>query len=146
MTQIKPGTKSTAQIWRKGATKEVTVVVEEMKEDDQPKADRLGNRGKDKEPADKANRLGLVVVPLSDEDKKDLKLKGGLKIEHNVGPARNLQEGDVIVGVVNKGNITELKSVEQFNQMLAKFDTGSSVTLQIRRGESTAFLSMRVSE
>ena len=66
VTQIKPGTKSTAQIWRKGTTKDVTVVVEEMKEDDQPKADRLGNRGKDKEPADKANRLGLVVVPLSD--------------------------------------------------------------------------------
>ncbi len=146
VTQIKPGTKATAQIWRKGATKDVSVVVEEMKEDDQPRTDRRGNRGKDKEPADKANRLGLIVAPLSEDDKKELKLKSGLKIEQNVGTSRGLQEGDVILSVVNKGTITELKSVEQFNQLLAKLETGSNVTLQIRRGDSTAFLSMRVTE
>ena len=146
VTQIKPGTKSTAQIGAQRNDQGRDRGVEEMKYDDQPRAHRRGNRGKDKEPADKANRLGLIVAPLSEDDKKDLKLKGGLKIEHNVGSARNLQEGDVILAVVNKGNITELKSVEQFNQLLAKLDTGSTVTLQIRRGESTAFLSMRVAE
>ena len=126
MTQIKPGTRATAQIWRKGATKDVNVVVEEMKEDDQPRSDRRGNRGKDKEPADKANRLGLIVAPLSEDDKKELKLKSGLKIEQNVGSSRNLQEGDVILAVVNKGTVTELKSVDQFNQLLAKLETGSN--------------------
>jgi serine protease Do len=146
VTQIKPGTKSTAQIWRKGTTKDVTVVVEEMKEDDQPRSDRRGRGGKDKEPADKANRLGLIVAPLSDDEKKELKLKGGLKVEQNVGSSRNLQEGDVILSMVNKGTITELKSVDQFNQLLAKIETGTTVTLQIRRGESTAFLSMKISE
>jgi serine protease Do len=146
VTQIKPGTRATAQIWRKGATKDVTVVVEEMKDDDQPRSDRRGNRGKDKEPADKANRLGLIVAPLSEDDKKELKLKSGLKVEQNVGSSRNLQDGDVILAIVNKGTVTELKSVDQFNQLLAKIETGSNVTLQIRRGDSTAFLSMRVSE
>jgi serine protease Do len=146
VTQIKPGTRATAQIWRKGATKDVSVVVEEMKDDDQPRSDRRDNRGKDKEPADKANRLGLIVAPLSEDDKKELKLKSGLKVEQSVGSSRNLQEGDVILALVNKGTVTELKSVDQFNQLLAKIETGSNVTLQIRRGESTAFLSMRVSE
>jgi serine protease Do len=146
VTQVKPGTRSIAQVWRKGATKEVNVVVEEMKEDDQPKSDRRGSRGKDKEPENKANRLGLIVAPLTEEEKHELKLKGGLRIEKNVGSSRNLQEGDVILAVVNKGAIAELKSVEQFNQLLAKVEIGSNVTLQIRRGESTAFLSMRVSE
>jgi serine protease Do len=135
-----------AQIWRKGASKDINVVVEEMKDDDQPKAAGRGKSGKDKEPADKANRLGLIVSPVSEEDKKELKIKGGLKIDQNVGSARNLQEGDVILALVNKGTVTELKSVDQFNQLLAKIETGSNVTLQIRRGESTAFLSMRVNE
>ena len=146
VTQIKPGTRSTAQVWRKGATRDITVVVEEMKDDDQPKSDRRGSRGKDKEPADKANRLGLILAPLSEEDKKELKLKGGLKVEQNVGSSRNLQEGDVILALVNKGTVTELKTVDQLNQMLAKMETGTNVTLQIRRGENTAFLSMRVAE
>ena len=146
VTQIKPGTRSVAQVWRKGSTRDVNVVVEE---DDQPKADRRGSRGKDKDKdkePDKANRLGLIVAPLSEDDKKELKLKGGLRIEQNVGSARNLQEGDVILAVVNKGTITELKSVDQLNQLLAKAETGSTVTLQIRRGENTAFLSMRIAE
>ncbi|MBK9605405.1 MAG: DegQ family serine endoprotease [Betaproteobacteria bacterium] len=146
VTQIKPGTKSTAQVWRKGATRDITVVVEEMKDDDQPKSDRRGSRGKDKEPADKANRLGLIVAPLSEDDKKELKLKGGLKVEQNVGSSRNLQEGDVILALVIRGTVTELKSVDQLNQLLAKMETGTNVTLQIRRGENTAFLSMRVAE
>ena len=145
VTQIKPGTRSVAQVWRKGSTRDVNVDV--VEEDDQPKADRRGSRGKDKDKEpDKANRLGLIVAPLSEDDKKELKLKGGLRIEQNVGSARNLQEGDVILAVVNKGTITELKSVDQLNQLLAKAETGSTVTLQIRRGENTAFLSMRIAE
>ena len=40
----------------------------------------MGIRDRDKEPADKANRLGLIVAPLSEDDKKELKLKGGLKV------------------------------------------------------------------
>ena len=146
VTQIKPGTKALAQVWRKGANKEVSVVIEEMKEDEGPKTDRRGSKGKDKEPGDKANRLGLILSPLTEDEKKELKLKSGLKVEQNLGSARNLQEGDVILSLVNKGAITDVRSVDQLNQLLAKAETGSTVTFQIRRGDSTAFLSMRVGE
>ena len=93
-----------------------------------------------------ANRLGLVVTPLTDDEKKELKVKGGLKIEQIVSSTRNLQEGDVILAIVNKGAITEVTSVAQLNQLLSRLETGSNVTLQIRRGENTAFLSARVGE
>ena len=146
VTQIKPGTRSPIQVWRKGASKDLIVMVEEMKEDDAPKSDRRNQKGKDKEPAEKANRLGLVVAPLTDDEKKELKIKGGLKIEQIVSSTRNLQEGDVILAIVNKGNITEVTSVSQFNQLLSRLETGTNVTLQIRRGENTAFLSARVGE
>ncbi|MEO8132525.1 MAG: DegQ family serine endoprotease [Betaproteobacteria bacterium] len=146
VTQVKPGTKSTIQIWRKGAAKDMLVLVEENKDDDQPKADRRGSKGgKDKEP-EKANRLGLIVAPLTDDEKKEQKLKGGLKIEQVTGSSRNLQEGDVILAFVNKGVISEVSSVQAFNQVLSKLDSGSNVTLQIKRGDSTAFITMRVGE
>ena len=146
VTQIKPGTRAAAQLWRKGTNKEVTVVIEEMKEDE-PKVDtRKGGNRKDKEPGDKANRLGLILSPLTEDEKKDLKVRSGLKVEQNVGSSRGLQEGDVILSIVIRGTATELRSVDQLNQLIAKAETGSSVTFQIRRGESTAFLSMRVGE
>ena len=117
-----------------------------MKEDE-PKVDtRKGNK-KDKEPGDKANRLGLILSPLTEDEKKELKLRNGLKVEQNVGSSRGgLQEGDVILSMVTRGAVMELRTVDQLNQLLAKIETGSSVTFQIRRGESTAFLSMRVGE
>ena len=147
VTQIKPGTRSPIQVWRKGSSKDMFVVVEEMKEDEAaPKGNRNRSGTKDKEPADKANRLGLVVAPLTDEEKKELKLKHGLKIEQIQSSTRNLQEGDVILALVIKGAITELTTVSQFNQLLAKIEPGSNVTLQIRRGENMAFLSARVNE
>ena len=82
----------------------------------------------------------------NEEEKKDLKLRSGLKIEQNTGTSRALQEGDVILSMINKGVTTDLRTVDQLNQLLAKAETGSSVTFQIRRGDSTAFLSMRVGE
>ena len=117
-----------------------------MKEEDAPKLDRRGGKGKDKEPGDKANRLGLILSPLTEDEKQELKLKSGLKVEQNIGASRALQEGDVILSMVNKGVATDVRSVDQLNQLLSKAETGSSVTFQIRRGESTAFLSMRVAE
>ena len=146
VTQLKPGTRAVAQVWRKGANREVQVVVEEMKEEEAPKLDRRGGKGKDKEPGDKANRLGLLLSPLTEDEKKELKLKSGLKVEQNTGVSRALQEGDVILSMVNKGVATDVRTVDQLNQLLSKVETGSSVTFQIRRGESTAFLSMRVGE
>ena len=52
----------------------------------------------------------------------------------------------MILSLVNKGAITDVRSVDQLNQLLTKAETGSTVTFQIRRGDSTAFLSMRVGE
>jgi len=56
----------------------------------------------------------------------------------------NVQPGDVILAVVNRGQTTEAKSADQVNQLLAKLDKGASVTLQLKRGESTFFASLRV--
>ena len=42
-----------------------------------------------------------------------------------------------------RGTTTELRSVDQLNKLLATIDKGTTVTLQIRRGESNVFATIR---
>ena len=138
----RPGTRSVVQIWRKGALREVSVTVGEIVDDKQASGRPLRN-AKPAEPA--ANRLGLVVSELSAEQKRDLRLNSGLLIEdvRGSGGRAELRPGDVIVAVISKGATTELKSVDQFNKLLAQFDKGSNVTLLIRRGEIQTFVTIK---
>ena len=96
-------------------------------------------------PEQAANRLGLVVSELTAEQKRELKMASGLVIEHvrGTGSRADLRPGDVIIAVISKGATTEVKSVDQFNKLLAQFDKGSNVTLLIRRGEMQTFVTIK---
>jgi len=134
----KPGNKSVLQLWRKGATKDVTVVIGEIP--DEKVVLRPGKRGKPAEPA-VANRLGLVLSELTPEQKKQVKLEHGLLVEdvRNGATRSDLRPGDIILGLISKSVQTEIKSIEQFNKLLGQFDKSASVTLLVRRGENQIF-------
>lgn len=138
----KPGARAVAQIWRKGATREISLIVGEMLEEKQA-ANRLPRGVKPPEQA--ANRLGLVVSELTTEQKRELKMSAGLLIEEvrSSGLRADLKAGDIIIAVISKGATTEARTVEQFNKMLAQFDKGANVTLLIRRGEMQTFITIK---
>ncbi len=138
----KPGTRSTVQVWRKGATRDVGVTVGEMP-DEKVATSRQG-RGS-KPPEQQANRLGLVVSELSAEQKRDLKMSSGLLIEdvRGAGSRTDLRPGDIIIAVISKGATTDIKTVDQFNKLLGQFEKGSAVTLLIRRGEMQTFVTIK---
>ena len=138
----KPGTRSTVQVWRKGATRDVGVTVGEMP-DEKVATSRQG-RGS-KPPEQQANRLGLVVSELSAEQKRDLKMSSGLLIEdvRGAGSRTDLRPGDIIIAVISKGATTDIKTVDQFNKLLGQFEKGSNVTLLIRRGEMQTFVTIK---
>ena len=54
----------------------------------------------------------------------------------------DVRRGDVLLTLVHKGQQTELKSVEQFNKLLAGLDKNSVITLQVKRGETMAFVTI----
>ena len=143
VTQIKPGTKITLQVWRKGATKDLSVMVAELKEEEVQKASkRQPPPGKDKA---KPNRMGLVLSDLNDDQKKELEIKNGVLIEDINGSARgNIQPGDVILAVINKGVAIDAKTAEQVNALIAKLEKGSSVTFLLRRGEQQFYSSIKI--
>jgi serine protease Do len=143
VTAIKPGAKVTLTIWRKGAARELTVTVAELKEDQAAPQPRRG-APTPKEKA-KPNRMGLVLSDLTDDQKKELEVKSGVLVEDIAGSVRgNVQPGDVILAIVNRGQTTEAKSADQVNGLLAKLDKGASVTLRLKRGEQEFFSTLKI--
>ena len=56
----------------------------------------------------------------------------------------NVQPGDVILAIINRGQTTEAKSAEQVNTALSKLDKGASVTLRLKRGEQEFFSTLKI--
>ncbi len=135
----KPGTRITMQVWRKGALRDLTVVVGEV-------ADEGGKTARAAKPAEQpANRLGLVVSELNAEQRRDLKIDGGLLVEDVRGSAARseLRAGDVILALIVRGENIELRSVAQFNKLLGQVDKNANVTLLVRRGELQTFVTIK---
>ncbi len=132
----KPGSKSTLTVLRKGAKRDMQVTVAEMEAEQTAKKD-------DKKPKQEqaVNALGLAVADLTDAQKRELKLDGGVIVELADGPAgrAGLQPGDVIVRLNN----TDIKDAKQFNSLVSKLDPKKNALLLVRRGESSQFVPLR---
>ena len=132
---VKPGTKSTLQVFRRGAFRDLGVTVVELEPE---RVRRAGApEGKPTQPP-VVSALGLAVAELTDAQKRDLKLNRGVRVETVEGAAARagVREGDVILSLDN----TEVTGVKQFEGLIAKLDKTRSVTLLVRRGDNVNFL------
>lgn len=137
----RPGAKVSIQVWRKGVTKDLTVVIGEIP--DEKIATRNGKSIKPAEAA--ADRLGLVVSELTAEQRRELKVNGGLVIEDIRGNAAraDLRPGDIILALISRGVSTDVRTVDQFNRLLSQFEKSANVTLLVRRGEMQTFITIK---
>jgi serine protease Do len=137
----RPGSKVTVQLWRKGAVKEITLVVGELPSDTQS-----GKPGRHGEVAsgESVARMGLALSDLNDEQKKELDISAGLLVEDTRGAAARagLQRGDVVLAI---GNIPA-RSVEQFNEVLKRIPKGRNVALLVRRGDNASYVAIKLDE
>lgn len=138
----KPGNKVTVQLWRKGAVLEVPLVVGEI-QDNAEKIAAKDNK-EDQSQSQSVSRLGLTLSELNDEQKTELQIEGGLLVEDVKGAAARseLQRGDVILAI---GNI-ELRTVDQFNEVLKKVEQGRNIALLVRRSDGTVYVPIRLDE
>ena len=138
VAQSRPGSKATAQVWRKGTARDVSVTVGEMPEE--KTAQRPGR--KDSKPGNVVARLGLTLSELNSEQRKELGLSGGLLVEDAQGAAAKagIRRGDVLLAINNQ----DVKSVDQLNQLLGQFEKARSVALLIRRGDGALYVPLRL--
>ena len=137
----KPGTHSMLSLLRRGVTKEIAITVGEF-EADKPVA-KAGAAAPEKkaEPAAAVQLLGLTVSDLSEAQKKELKLRGGVRVDAVAEPAlrAGIREGDVITQVAN----TEVPDTKAFAQVLSKLEKGKSVSVLLRRGDWSQYTVIR---
>jgi serine protease Do len=134
----KPGAKVTLQVFRRGAYRDVSVAVIEYEAAE--RAASAASREAGKPPAT-AGTLGLGVADLTDAQRRELKIKGGVRVESVEGASAKagVREGDVLLSIDN----TEVTSVKQFEAVSAKLDKSRAVTVLVRRGDSVNFLIIR---
>ena len=128
--QAAPGDKAKLEVLRKGSTSEFTATLGAVKADPEAKASA---QGQDK------GRLGLAVRPLTPDERKQLKVSGGLLVEEVNGPAARagMQPGDVVLMAAGK----PVQSVQDLR--LAATGSGS-VALLVQRGEERVFVPLKL--
>jgi serine protease Do len=134
----KPGNKGIVTVYRRGAYKEIAVVVDEFEPEKVVK--KVEKEEKSKAVAS-AQALGLTVSDLTDAQRKEIKIKGGVRVDAAAdGAARaGLREGDLILAVGN----TEVVNLKEFEAAVAKTDKTKAVNVLFRRGEWAQYALIR---
>ncbi len=137
-----PGSKIAVAVWRKGAVKQLTVVIAEMREESPAvRADKKPET----DSAEMISRLGVAVSELAREQLQELQISSGLLVEAVKGASARvagLRPGDVLLAV---GNIP-LRSAAQLNSILKQVPKGRNVALLVKREDSASWVAVRLED
>jgi len=144
---LKPGSKVTLQVYRRGAYKDIAVTIGELPDERRTAAggeeEPEGKGDAPAKPQPAAAALGLRVSDLTPAQKRELKLQSGVRIDAATDAAARagLREGDLILALNN----AEVSGVKQFLAQLAKLDKSKPVNLMVRRDDVVSFVLLRPS-
>lgn len=134
----KAGTEAKLQVLRLGEITDMMVMLEELPEDD-----GIILAPDQVEPA-AANRLGLVVKDISDEDRAQMGLeRGGVLVESvEEGPAQQggIRAGDVIISF----NSQDVSDSRHFRALLDEVKGGQPVAVLVQRGDGRMFYPIKI--
>ncbi|WP_422012330.1 Do family serine endopeptidase [Roseateles sp.] len=134
---VKPGAKTTLTVFRRGSYKDLVVTVGE---DERSK--RAGASETESAPAaSPSSALGLKVSELTEAQRKEMKLKSGVKVDAATGAAARagLREGDLILSVDN----VEVATVKAFQAQIAKADKAKVINLVVKRDDVVSFVLLK---
>lgn len=133
----RPGTRAQVDLWRKGQTRSVTVTIGEF-QDERVTSTKPASRSV----AEATNsRLGVALSDLSAEQKQQMRLNAGIVVvDVRPGGRVDLRPGDIILAIVVQGDSQDIRSVQQFNQLVNQLDSRAPATLLIRRSNVQIFV------
>jgi serine protease Do len=141
VANVKPGAKTTLTVFRRGAYKDIVVTIGEDERSKKP-GSGVDEGSKEPTPATApSTALGLKVSEVPEAQRKEMKLKSGVKVDSATGAAARagLREGDLILSVDN----VEVSSVKAFQALIAKVDKNKTLNLVVRREDVTSFVLLK---
>lgn len=140
----KPGSRVVVATMRNKAARELTVVVGEMP-DETRSAQRQQRRGQPggKPPVEAVTRLGMTLSEPTAQQREQLNIAGGVSVDEVATGAASragIRKGDIILAINNQ----DIKSLEQFGQLLGQFEKGKIVALLVRRGANALYIPLRI--
>ncbi len=132
----KPGSRVGVTVFRRGANRDLSITVAEV-----PAEKTVAQKATEERKSAATAPLGLVVGELTEANKRDLRVRGGVRIESVAEPASRagLREGDVILAIAN----TEVLGVRDFEAVMSRVDKNRPVSLLIRRGDVAQYVLVR---
>ncbi|MGE4242783.1 DegQ family serine endoprotease [Ramlibacter sp.] len=137
----KPGSRVNLTVFRRGATRDLAVTVAELEPERTARRGSQEPQQQSRAAAPASSSLGLVVSDLNEAQKKDQKIKGGVKVDSVAEAAARagIREGDIIVAIGN----TEVQNAREFESAVSKADKSKPVPVLLRRGELAQYLLIR---
>ena len=128
---LKPGQSAKLQVWRGGATRDISVSLGEIP------SDKITSAA---EPAARPGRLGLAVRPLSADEQRQLQVRGGLVVEQSNGAAARagIQAGDIILAAGTEA----ITSVAQLQGIAGK--AKDQIAILVQRGDSKLYVPIKL--
>ena len=136
----KPGNKSTVTVFRRGTSRDLGITIAEI-EAEKPAVAKAPEREEKPKASVAAQQMGLAVTELTDAQKKELKVRGGVVVAAATEAAARagLREGDIILSIAN----TEVAGVKDFEAALSKADKSKAINILYRRGEWAQYALIR---
>jgi serine protease Do len=131
----KVGARASVTVWRRGQQIEVPVTIVALEDEKAVAAKQQPNKPA---PGAAPNALGLHVSNLNAEQRRGLRLEGGVVVDASEGraAAAGVRAGDLILQMNN----VEIKDAAQFNTLASKLDPKKSVAVLVRREDVTQYL------
>jgi serine protease Do len=136
VANVKPGNKTTFEVWRDGKKQQIAVTVGELKQD------KIAAAGGGREPQKEAantGRLGLALRQPTDAERKELAGAQGLVVQEASGAAARagIQPGDLVTAINGK----PVRSVEEVKNLVPEH---GQVAILVRRGESSIYVPIEI--
>jgi serine protease Do len=136
IAESEPGKNADLTVWRGGKERKITVKIEELQES----GVKTGKATQDRREAEGA-KLGLVVRPLTPQEKDQVETEGSIVVADVRGSAARagIQPGDIILAV----NDRSVNNVKDLRDEAAKLKRGDSAALLVERAGTQIFVSVR---
>ncbi len=137
VTSARPGAASKVQVWRDGKLMDLSVTLDEYKEQTQvASVERAAPKRVNEPETTKDDRLGLTLRAPNEKERGAAKIAVGGALITDVSEkssVRALNEGDIIVGVTRKGKSTAVTSPAQLAELIKGSEKGSTLAFRVKR-------------